>query len=84
MVAVKVVFRFLRIVFGIKGVYDYNFNLHLFGNNAFYVNACLLSNLYAVFALCKPCKVRGKLYKSTVIFHTANYTGNCFASAKAV
>ena len=84
MIAVAVILRFLGIVFVIKSVNDDDFNFHFFWNDAFYVNACLLTCFYAVLTFCKSCKVRGKFYKRTVVFYTAYNSRNGFACTKVV
>ncbi len=73
MIAVAVILRFLRIVFVIKSVNDDDFNFHFFGNDAFYVNACLLTCFYAVLTFCKSCKVRGVLEMHRSFLHCVQF-----------
>mgnify|MGYP007054485487 CR=1 FL=1 len=55
-VAVAIVFGAFRIIFVIKGVNNYQFDFHFFGNDTFYVNARLLTCTDSLFVSASPAR----------------------------
>ena len=64
----------LRHIAALKAVNDDQLYFHLFGYNALYIYACLLTRRGVTARLCKPCEVRRQLNEYSVILNAACYS----------
>ena len=65
----------LRHIAALKAVNDDQLYFHLFGYNALYIYACLLTCRGVIARLCKPCEVRRQLNEYSVILNAPHNSG---------